>query len=58
MSGVHAIQIEINRALYMDERTLEPHAGFGKLERDMRALAAALVDLRLPASGPWRTAAE
>jgi len=27
----HAIQIEINRALYMDERSLEPHEGFGRL---------------------------
>lgn len=27
-SGWHALQIEINRSLYMDERSLEPHAGF------------------------------
>lgn len=29
--GVHALQIEINRALYMDERTLEPNDGLGAL---------------------------
>lgn len=26
--GIHAIQVEINRALYIDEPTLEPHTGF------------------------------
>lgn len=33
----HSIQIEINRALYMDERTFEPHEGMRKLESDVRA---------------------
>jgi N-formylglutamate amidohydrolase len=27
-AGFHAIQVEINRALYLDERSLEPHHGF------------------------------
>ena len=27
-SGVHTIQIEIDRSLYMDERQIRPHAGF------------------------------
>lgn len=27
-NGRHALQIEINRALYMNEKTLEPHDGF------------------------------
>ena len=31
--GVHALQIEINRGLYLDERTFEPNAGL----RDARA---------------------
>ena len=31
-SGVHTLQIEINRALYMDEATLLPHGGFAGLE--------------------------
>ena len=30
--GVHAIQIEINRSLYMDEHRLTPHEGFLKLK--------------------------
>ena len=40
----HSVQIEIKRTLYMDESTLEPHAGYAKLERDLHALAAALAD--------------
>lgn len=40
-AGVHALQIEINRALYMNERTLEPHSGLGSL----RAVMAQLIDV-------------
>ena len=28
----HSIQVEVNRKLYMDEETLEPHAGFEPLQ--------------------------
>jgi len=42
---VHALQIEINRAIYLDEATLTPTAGFATLKADLdrvtRALAAA-----------------
>lgn len=31
LKGVHALQIEVNRALYMDEGTLEPNDGFPRL---------------------------
>jgi len=41
-SGVHAIQIEINRALYMDEATITPLPGIDRLRRNMSALALAL----------------
>jgi N-formylglutamate amidohydrolase len=34
--GWHAFQIEINRALYMDEKTLEPHGGFGEIATRLR----------------------
>jgi N-formylglutamate amidohydrolase len=34
--GVHALQIEINRGLYLDEARVEPGAGFEALERDLR----------------------
>ena len=40
--GVHALQVEINRALYLDETTLEPHAGFERLRRDLARLTRAL----------------
>jgi N-formylglutamate amidohydrolase len=35
VTGIHALQIEVNRALYIDESTLEPHAGFARLQRSM-----------------------
>jgi len=34
----HSVQIEVNRKLYMDERTLERHEGFEPLQRDLRSL--------------------
>jgi N-formylglutamate deformylase len=36
--GFHALQIEINRRLYMDERTLAPSAGYPRLEADLDRL--------------------
>jgi N-formylglutamate amidohydrolase len=57
-SGVHALQIEVNRALYMNETTLEPHPGFGGLEQ---AISAAMADCFARWSGwldEWREAAE
>jgi N-formylglutamate amidohydrolase len=40
--GLHALQIEINRALYMDERALERTAYLPALAADMGRLVAAL----------------
>ena len=34
-AGLHSIQIEINRALYMDERRYERSASFAQLAADM-----------------------
>jgi N-formylglutamate amidohydrolase len=39
---IHALQIEINRALYLDEARLTPTAGFERLKTDLEALTAAL----------------
>jgi N-formylglutamate deformylase len=39
----HSIQVEINRKLYMDERTLEPHEGFEKLQRDLESMVRMLL---------------
>ena len=49
LKGLHAVQIEINRALYMNEKTLELHEGFLKLQTDIRSVANKLVSL--PDSG-------
>lgn len=43
--GVHTLQIEINRALYMDETTYERRAGFAGLKRALGALIAELAQL-------------
>jgi N-formylglutamate deformylase len=40
--GVHALQIEIARVLYMDEARVERAPGIGPLTRDMRRLIATL----------------
>lgn len=40
--GVHSLQIEINRGLYIDEETLAPHAGFAALEESLTRLAGAI----------------
>ena len=39
----HALQIEINRGIYLDEATLEPTQGFAKLQADLETLTRALV---------------
>ena len=39
---IHALQVEINRALYVDERTLERTSGFARVRSDMARLAEAL----------------
>ena len=40
----HSIQVEVNRRLYMDEKTLEPNEGFGKLREDLRKLVRMLME--------------
>lgn len=56
--GTHAIQIEINRALYLNERTLERSKGYDALEADLAGLAAELVRDAHDAVDPPRIAAE
>ena len=43
--GLHAIQIEINRGLYMNERTYQRSAGFDALTDDLTRFGAALIAL-------------
>lgn len=40
--GVHALQIEVSRGLYMDERRIERHSGFTRLQRNLTDLIAFL----------------
>lgn len=49
--GVHALQIEISRALYMDEQRIEATAGLARLAGDLGTLVAALVDTDWRAEG-------
>jgi N-formylglutamate deformylase len=39
----HSIQVEVNRKLYMDEQTLQPHAGFAGLRQNLRQLVEQLL---------------
>lgn len=47
----HALQIEMSRALYMNEKTLEPTEGLAKLTADVGRLAAVLAE-RWPGLAP------
>jgi N-formylglutamate amidohydrolase len=43
VQAMHALQLEINRALYIDESNLEKHAGFTRLRHDICTLVSNLV---------------
>jgi N-formylglutamate amidohydrolase len=49
IEGVHALQIEISRTLYLDELTLSPRSGFTRLAQDLERVFAALAGLELRA---------
>lgn len=40
----HSIQVEVNRKLYMDEDTLQPHAGFDRLRGHLRQMVQHLLE--------------
>jgi N-formylglutamate amidohydrolase len=42
-NSIHAVQIEINRGLYMDERTLTKTSSFAALKADLDTMMASLV---------------
>src|SRR6195952_3490335 len=58
VSGLHTIQIELNRAIYMDERRRERSARFESAMADFAALADALAAVPLGDLGPFQAAAE
>lgn len=45
LKGLHSLQLEINRGIYMDEETHQPHDGFGKLAMDLRSFAIELTSM-------------
>jgi N-formylglutamate amidohydrolase len=56
--GLHALQIEVNRALYMDEETLALRRDFRNLRAHLTSLASAIVQTLPAYLAPTRTAAE
>ena len=57
-SGLHTIQLELNRAIYMDERRRERSARFAQVASDFAVLAEALADIPFDELGPFQAAAE
>ena len=57
-AGLHAIQLEINRALYMDERRYEPSSSFAAVAADLETLADRLAEIPIQELRPVRAAAE
>jgi N-formylglutamate deformylase len=57
-AGLHSIQLEINRALYMDERRYERSAHFLHVAADLMTLADRLAALPIEELRPYRAAAE
>lgn len=54
----HAVQIEINRALYLDEKTLEPGPDYARVKADMSLLIAEIAPGRELPGAHCRQAAE
>jgi N-formylglutamate amidohydrolase len=57
-SGLHAVQLELNRAIYMDERRREKGPRFAQVAADFKLLAEALAAVPLDDLGPFQAAAE
>ncbi len=57
-AGIHSVQLEINRALYMDERRLERSKTFATVAHDLEMVSDRLSDIALQELRPYRSAAE
>jgi len=57
-AGFHSIQLEVNRALYMDERRYERIPSFASLAADLVRLGEELAVLPVEELRPYRAAAE
>src|SRR4051812_12913612 len=56
--GLHAVQLEINRALYMDERRIERAPAFAGVAADLEMLVEHLAEIPIYELRPYRAAAE
>lgn len=56
--GLHALQIEINRGLYLDEQQIAKTQNFNQVKTNMTQLARVLIEAILPRDAPVRHAAE
>lgn len=57
-SGLHTVQVELNRSVYMDERRRERGPRFEQVAKDFAILADALAAIPLGELGPFQAAAE
>jgi len=57
-AGLHSVQLEVNRGLYMDERRFERSRTFATVARDLEMMADRLNDIALNELRPYRAAAE
>ena len=57
-AGLHAVQIELNRSLYMDEAAYERNGGFVRVQADILALMGDLFVAVSEGLAPLRAAAE
>jgi len=57
-SGLHVVQLELNRAVYMDERRREKVPRFAQVTADFATLADVLATVPLGDLGPFQAAAE
>ena len=45
LRGRHVVQVEIDRALYMDEARIRPHAGFDRFRQRITEVVADIADI-------------
>ena len=57
-AGLHAIQLEVNRGLYMDERRYQRSQRFARVATDLLVVADRIGDIPLEELRPYRAAAE
>jgi len=57
-SGLHTVQLELNRAVYMDERRRERGPRFAQVAADFVTLADRLAEVSFGELGPFQAAAE